>query len=133
MTRSDLIEYLSQTRKLPKGRSEQLIDAIFDSIEGALMLDERVEIRGFGSFEVRHYGGYIGRNPRTGSTAVVKPKKLPFFKVGRELRERVNPVSHGDALSRKLAPSAPAVRGSRSESPAPPQSAAQPQPTLGAS
>lgn len=133
MTRSDLIEHLCQACKVPKGRTEQIVDAIFGAIEQALMLGERVEIRGFGSFEVRHYDGYLGRNPRTGTTAVVKPKKLPFFKVGRELRERVNPNSHGDVATRTIATRASAADDSEAESPAAPQSAVQPQATLGVS
>ncbi len=97
MTRSNLIDHLCQTCKLPRGRTEQIVGAVFDSIEGALKRGERVEIRGFGSFEVRHYDEYLGRNPRTGTTTTVKAKKLPFFKVGRELRERVNPTFGGAA------------------------------------
>jgi integration host factor subunit beta len=90
MTRSNLIERVSGRFRIPRARAEQIVTLIFDSIEQALKLDERIEIRGFGSFEVRHYDGYVGRNPRTGETTPVKPKRLPFFKVGRELRDRVN-------------------------------------------
>ena len=59
-------------------------------MEAALKAGERIEIRGFGSFEIRHYKAYEGRNPRTGAKVDVKPKRLPFFKVGKELKERVN-------------------------------------------
>src|SRR4051794_13980327 len=90
MTKSDLIEHLCQVQKLPKGRAELLVNTIFDCLEQALRRGERIEIRGFGSFEIRHYRAYQGRNPRTGSTVAVKPKRLPFFKVGKELKERVN-------------------------------------------
>ena len=133
MTRSDLIEHLCQACKVPKGRTEQIVDAIFGSIEQALKRGERVEIRGFGSFEIRHYDGYVGRNPRTGTTAVVKPKKLPFFKVGRELRERVNPNSRTDAATRTIAPRTSAADDSETESPAALPSAVQPRATLGVS
>jgi integration host factor subunit beta len=90
MTKSDLIEHLCLVEKLPKGRAELLVNTIFDCLEQSLRRGERIEIRGFGSFEIRHYRSYQGRNPRTGSTVAVKPKRLPFFKVGKELKERVN-------------------------------------------
>jgi len=90
MTKSDLIDMLCETEKMPKGRAELLINAIFDCMEAALRNGDRIEIRGFGSFEIRSYRAYEGRNPRTGSAVSVKPKRLPFFKVGKELKERVN-------------------------------------------
>jgi len=90
VTKSDLIEHLSERLKLPKGKAEFVVNTIFDSMEGALREGERIEIRGFGSFEVREYKAYEGRNPRTGEPVQVKPKRLPFFKVGKELKERVN-------------------------------------------
>ena len=90
MTKSDLIEAVADSLKLPKGKAELIINSIFTSMENALRSGERIEIRGFGSFEVRNYKSYEGRNPRTGSPVKVEPKRLPFFKVGKELRERVN-------------------------------------------
>src|SRR4051812_2155369 len=90
MTKSDLIEHLCNVQKLPKGRAELLVNTVFDCLEQALRRGERIEIRGFGSFEIRNYRAYQGRNPRTGSTVAVRPKRLPFFKVGKELKERVN-------------------------------------------
>jgi integration host factor subunit beta len=90
MTKSDLIDHLCEAEKMPKGRAELLINAIFDCMEASLRRGERIEIRGFGSFEIRNYRAYEGRNPRTGSAVSVKPKRLPFFKVGKELKERVN-------------------------------------------
>src|SRR5438477_5392810 len=90
MTKSDLIDLLCETQKMPKGRAELLVNVIFDSMEASLRRGERIEIRGFGSFEIRNYRAYQGRNPRTGTTVAVKPKRLPFFKVGKELKERVN-------------------------------------------
>jgi integration host factor subunit beta len=90
MTKSDLIDVLCETQKMPKGRAELLVNVIFDSMEASLKRGERIEIRGFGSFEIREYRAYEGRNPRTGSSVAVKPKRLPFFKVGKELKERVN-------------------------------------------
>ena len=90
MTKSDLIDVICESQKLPKGRAQLLIHVIFDALEAALKRGERIEIRGFGSFELRSYRGYDGRNPRTGSAVEVRPKRLPFFKVGKELKERVN-------------------------------------------
>jgi integration host factor subunit beta len=90
MTKSDLIDMLCESQKLPKGRAELLVNVIFDSMEAALRRGERIEIRGFGSFEIRNYRAYEGRNPRTGVAVSVKPKRLPFFKVGKELKERVD-------------------------------------------
>ena len=90
MTKSDLIDHLCEAEKMPKGRAELLINAIFDCMEASLRRGERIEIRGFGSFEIRNYRSYEGRNPRTGTAVSVKPKRLPFFKVGKELKERVN-------------------------------------------
>jgi len=90
MTKSDLIEQLAERLKLPKGKAETIVNTIFESMETALARGERIEIRGLGSFEVRSYKAYEGRNPRTGDPVGVQPKRLPFFKVGKELKERVN-------------------------------------------
>jgi len=90
MTKSDLIEAVANQLKLPKGKAELVVNCIFDSMEAALKRGERIEIRGFGSFEIRSYKSYEGRNPRTGEPVSVQPKRLPFFKVGKELKERVN-------------------------------------------
>jgi len=98
VTKSELIDQLAERLKLERGRSEILINTILDTMVNALNEDDRIEIRGFGSFEVRHYKGYSGRNPRTGETVDVKPKRLPFFKTGKELRERVNEAAgQGDS------------------------------------
>src|SRR5258705_13433233 len=102
MTKSDLGETFSTKLSLPKGRAEARVDCVFDTMERALRNGERIEIRGFGSFEIREYKAYEGRNPRTGATVEVKPKRLPFFKVGKELKERIN-------LSRPGANAAPAT------------------------
>jgi len=98
LTKSELIELISNKIKLPKGKAEQLVNCIFDSMVDALKRGEGIEIRGFGSFTVREYKQYEGRNPRTGSPVHVAPKRLPFFKVGKELRERVNNSRPGSAL-----------------------------------
>jgi integration host factor subunit beta len=110
MTKSDLIDVLCETQKVPKGRAELLVHVIFDSMEASLKRGERIEIRGFGSFEIRNYRPYEGRNPRTGVTVSVRPKRLPFFKVGKELKERVNagaaaaPVKSAERAAAKRAP-----------------------------
>lgn len=93
MTKSDLIEVVAQQLQLPKGKAEQIVNCIFDSMEESLKRGQRIEIRGFGSFEIRRYKAYEGRNPRTGDPVDVNPKRLPFFKVGKELKERVNASS----------------------------------------
>jgi len=90
MTKSDLIEKVAAQLSLPKGKAELIINCIFDSMEDALRAGHRIEIRGLGSFEIRRYKAYEGRNPRTGDPVGVNPKRLPFFKVGKELKERVN-------------------------------------------
>src|ERR1700756_3754955 len=90
LTKSDLIEMLANKLHLPKGKAEHIVNQVFLCMEESLKRGERIEIRGFGSFEIRHYKAYEGRNPRTGDPVGVQPKRLPFFKVGKELKERVN-------------------------------------------
>jgi integration host factor subunit beta len=90
VTKSELIEKISESLKLPAGKAEAIVNCVFDSMVKALERGEGIEIRGFGSFTVREYKAYEGRNPRTGETVHVAPKRLPFFKVGKDLRERVN-------------------------------------------
>jgi integration host factor subunit beta len=90
MTKSDLIKHVAEVRNLSKGRAEVLVNQVFDTIIEAMGRNERVEIRGIGSFEIRHYGAYRGRNPRTGTAVAVKPKRVPFFKVGKALKDRIN-------------------------------------------
>ena len=90
MTKSELIEEIAQRTGMTKSRAEMVVATVFDSMVDAMARGEGIEIRGFGSFTVRHYKAYEGRNPRTGEPVHVGPKKLPFFKVGKDLRERVN-------------------------------------------
>jgi integration host factor subunit beta len=90
MTKSDLITVIADKLKFPLARSELLVDVVFDCMAQSMSRGEKIEIRGFGSFTVRQYRAYDGRNPRTGATVNVKPKRLAFFKVGKEMRERVN-------------------------------------------
>lgn len=90
MNRSDLIGALSNGVGLKKADAEAVVEVFFDEISKALANGDRVEIRGFCSFLVRQYKRYAGRNPKTGEIIGVKPKKLPFFKCGKELKERVD-------------------------------------------
>src|SRR5437868_11604052 len=96
MTKADLIDLIAERTKLPHGRAELLICQMFDAMVDALRKGEGIEIRGFGSFSIRAYKEYQGRNPRTGDAVHVRPKRLAFFKVGKELRERVNNGRGGD-------------------------------------
>ncbi len=90
MTKSELIEALSEKIDVPKKRAEDLVNAVFDSMKQALLEDERIEIRGFGSFSIREYRAKTGRNPRTGASVDVDEKKSVHFKAGKELRERID-------------------------------------------
>lgn len=90
MNKSELIEALANQKELTYKKSEEIVNIIFDSMADTLADGGRIEIRGFGSFVVKHYKAYMGRNPKTGEVIKVRPKKLPFFKVGKELRERVD-------------------------------------------
>ena len=89
MNKSELIELLSLKRGISLKKSEDIVNTIFDSMASAMLSGDRIEIRGFGSFVINEYKSYTGRNPKTGESIDVKPKKLPFFKVGKELKERV--------------------------------------------
>jgi len=90
MNKSDLIEELSKQTNIPEQEASSIVSTILQSMTQSLVDGDNVEIRGFGSFTVRHYDGYTGRNPKTGEKTVVKAKKLPFFKVGKELKEAVD-------------------------------------------
>jgi integration host factor subunit beta len=89
MNRSELIEVLSIRKGISFKKAEEIVNIVFESMAGAMLNGERIEIRGFGSFVINEYKSYTGRNPKTGESISVKPKKLPFFKVGKELKERV--------------------------------------------
>ena len=90
MTRRDLIAAVAAAEGITIKEAELAVKTVFASIEGALTTEDRVEIRGFGSFKVKAYGRYQGRNPKTGEIIQVRDKKLPFFKLGKELKERVD-------------------------------------------
>ena len=90
MTKSELIDAIAGRGELTKARAELVVNCVFDAMTEALERGEGIEIRGFGSFSVRPYKPYNGRNPRTGQPVPVPAKRLPFFKVGKELKELVN-------------------------------------------
>lgn len=90
MNKSELVEALASEKNLTYKKSEEIVNIIFDSMSDTLTRGGRIEIRGFGSFIVKDYKAYMGRNPKTGEVINVNPKKLPFFKVGKELRELVD-------------------------------------------
>jgi len=90
MNKSGLIEVLSKEINLAKKKAEELVDVVFNAMSQSLINGERVEIRGLGSFVVKQYDGYLGRNPKTGEKIQIPPKKLPLFKVGKDLKERVD-------------------------------------------
>jgi integration host factor subunit beta len=90
MTKSELIDAVAQRTKITKSRAEQVVNTVFETMTAAMERGDGIEIRGFGSFTVRHYKSYNGRNPRTGKPVPVPNKRLPFFKVGKELKELVN-------------------------------------------
>jgi len=90
MNKIELIQALKESNHLSKTEAEKIVTLFFDKMSDALAQGDRVEIRGLCSFYVKKYGGYTGRNPKTGEKVKVARKKLPFFKVGKELKERVD-------------------------------------------
>jgi integration host factor subunit beta len=90
MNKIELIHALKDATDLSKPEAEGVVNLFFNEMANALSKGERVEIRGFCSFFVKEYGGYTGRNPKTGEKVKIKSKKLPFFKPGKELKERVD-------------------------------------------
>ena len=89
MNKSGMIEALAAERGISFKKAEDVVNTVFDAMTEAMLAGERIEIRGFGSFVVNSYKAYTGRNPKTGVSIAVKPKKLPFFKVGKELKLRI--------------------------------------------
>ena len=99
VTKADLVEEVVRVTELGRKESEAIVETIFESIIGALQGGDHIEIRGFGSFRARQRRGRTGRNPKTGAKVEVPPKRIPFFKPSKELKNHVNGV----------APSAPAI------------------------
>lgn len=90
MNKSDLIKNMAGKAHLSQRDAEKFVNLIIDAMSNAFLREERIEIRGFGSFTIRHYPGYEGRNPRTGAKIAIPGKRLPFFKAGRDITDRIN-------------------------------------------
>ena len=104
MTKADLIEEVSRLAELTRKDSEVIVETIFDSVVRALRTGDKIEIRGFGSFRTRQRKPRVGRNPKTGDRVEVPPKKIPFFKPSKELKDMVNRDSAGaQAVAAKVA------------------------------
>ena len=101
MTKADLVEEVTRVTDLPRKESEAVVETIFESIIAALQSDDKIEIRGFGSFRTRQRRGRTGRNPKTGAKVEVPPKKIPYFKPSKELKDLVN---HDQAPAGDAAP-----------------------------
>jgi integration host factor subunit beta len=90
MTKAELVEEVAKTTQLTKKHAEIIVNTVFDSIVDSLKAGEKIELRGFGSFRIRHRGPRLGRNPKTGDKVEVPAKRIPYFKPGKELREMLN-------------------------------------------
>lgn len=90
MNKSDLVEALARSRKLPRRTAEEVVNVVFNTMRDTLRDGGRIEVRGFGTFKVREYKGYTGRNPKTGQEVQIAPKRLPVFKLSKVLRARLN-------------------------------------------
>jgi integration host factor subunit beta len=90
MNKSQLIERIAKEEGITIKNAANVVNVVFDSMSDSLAKGDRVEIRGFGSFKVKSYSSYQGRNPKTGEIIKVREKKLPYFKVGKEMKERVD-------------------------------------------
>jgi integration host factor subunit beta len=92
MVKSELVEHLAERADITLAKSEEIVDLFFEAVTATLCSGQRVEIRGFGAFTVREYKAYDGRNPKTGEKITVPEKRLPFWKTGQELKQRVDSV-----------------------------------------
>ena len=90
MNKSELVKALADQANISLDEATLVVNTFVDSMKDSLREGGRVEIRGFGSFKVKEYGSYAGRNPRTGEKVAVEPKRLPFFRAGKELKEYLN-------------------------------------------
>jgi integration host factor subunit beta len=99
VTKADLVEEVTRVTELPRKESEMVVETIFESIIQALHSNDKIEIRGFGSFRTRQRRGRTGRNPKTGEKVQVPPKRIPFFKPSKELKDFVNTSKSGGTAS----------------------------------
>lgn len=90
MTKADLIDEVSRAVEMSRKDSELMVETIFESIVNALRASDKIEIRGFGSFRTRQRQARVGRNPKTGERVEVPPKKVPYFKPSKELKDLIN-------------------------------------------
>ena len=90
MTKAELVEQVADTTELTKKHAELIVNTVFESIVHSLQNGEKIELRGFGSFRIRQRGARIGRNPKTGARVDVPPKKIPYFKPGKDLKKLLN-------------------------------------------
>ncbi|HKS94576.1 MAG TPA: HU family DNA-binding protein [Terriglobia bacterium] len=97
MTKAELIEDVSRAVEMSRKDSEVIVDTIFESIVKSLRSGDKIEIRGFGSFRTRQRDARVGRNPKTGARVEVPPKKIPYFKPSKELKDLVNTTQVGAA------------------------------------
>ena len=104
MTKADLVEEVIRVTELPRKESETIVETIFENIIQALQKNEKIEIRGFGSFRTRERRGRVGRNPKTGVKVEVPAKRIPYFKPSKELKEYVNSAGHAPAASEQPSP-----------------------------
>jgi len=109
MTKADLIEEVSRLAELTRKDSEVIVETVFDSVVRALRSGDKIEIRGFGSFRTRQRKPRVGRNPKTGDRVDVPPKKIPFFKPSKELKDMVNREGAGAGAASSTAPPAAAA------------------------
>jgi integration host factor subunit beta len=98
MTRREIIEeLLARRQNLSRQASEATVNAMFDEMARVLQKGERIELRGFGAFDIKHRGARRGRNPRTGETVAVDAKRVPFFRAGKELKNELNGAREGSS------------------------------------
>ena len=90
MTKAELVEEVARSTQLPKKQAEAIVNTVFQTIVDSLKDGRKIELRGFGSFRIRRRGSRLGRNPKTGDRVEVPPKRIPYFKPGKELKELLN-------------------------------------------
>ena len=93
MTKAELVDQVARNTQLTKKHAELVVNTVFESIVQSLKEGEKIELRGFGSFRIRQRGPRIGRNPKTGDRVAVPPKRIPYFKPGKDLKEMLNRTS----------------------------------------
>src|ERR1700730_5914180 len=106
MTKADLVDEVTRVTELPRKESEAVVETIFESIISALQSDDKIEIRGFGSFRTRQRRGRTERSPKTGEKVEAPPKKTPYFKPSKELKDYVNSPRPAEAAASPSEPGA---------------------------